>query len=127
MQKLIIYLTLLIEVLGISIIIPALPELKTYYGIGNLEVTLGMTVYSLFAFLTAPILGQLSDRYGRKSTLGACITGTALSYFVLLIQPQYRIFLLSRIINGITGGNRSIINAIITDISPDSKTKDKNF
>ncbi len=127
MQKTIIYLTLLIEVLGISIIIPAFPELKTYYGVGNFEVTLGMTVYSLCAFLTAPILGQLSDRYGRKNTLGACITGTALSYFVLLIQPQYRLFLISRVINGVTGGNRSIINAIITDISPDQKTKDKNF
>lgn len=127
MQKSIIFITLLIEVLGISIIIPAFPELKIYYGISDFEVTLGLTIYSLFAFLSAPLLGQRSDKIGRKTSLLRCIAGTSASYFLMLIQPRFWLFLLARAINGVTGGNISIIQAILTDISPDSKTKAKNF
>ncbi len=68
-QKTIIYLALLLDIVGISILIPAFPELKAYYGISDLAVTMGLTVYSLFAFLSAPTLGQLSDKYGRKLPL----------------------------------------------------------
>lgn len=121
------YFTLLIEVLGISIIIPAFPELKLYYGVWDFEITLWLTVYSLFAFLFAPILGQRSDKIGRKTSLTRCMVGTMLSYFVLLITPAFWLFLISRTINGITGGNISIIQAIITDLSPDTQTKNKNF
>ena len=126
-QKSIIFITLLIEVLGISIIIPAFPELKIYYGISDFEVTLGLTIYSLFAFLSAPILWQRSDKIGRKTSLLWCIAWTAASYFMMLIQPRFRLFLFARAINGITWGNISIIQAILTDISPDKETKNKNF
>jgi MFS family permease len=49
------------------------------------------------------------------------------SYLILLVTQQYWIFLLSRLVNGITGGNISILQAILTDISPDKETKAKNF
>jgi len=88
---------------------------------------MGLTIYSLFAFLAAPLMGQWSDRIGRKISLTWCIVWTSLSYFLLLIQPWYRIFLLARAVNGITGGNLSIIQAILTDISPDQASKNKNF
>lgn len=121
------YVTLLIEVLGISIIIPAFPELKLYYGVWDFEITLWLTVYSLFAFLFAPILWQRSDKIGRKTSLARCVFGTMASYFVLLLTPAFWLFLLSRTINGITGGNISIIQAIITDLSPDPASKNKHF
>gem|GEM_PF-2264544 len=52
----IIFSTILVEVLGISIIIPAFPELKLFYGINDLQMTLGLAVYSVFSFLAAPVL-----------------------------------------------------------------------
>jgi MFS family permease len=73
------------------------------------------------------LLGQLSDKFGRKKPLALCIAGTMLSYLILLVTKQYRLFMVSRIINGLTGGNTSIIQAILTDISPDKETKSKNF
>ena len=126
-QKIVVYLGLLLDIIGIAILIPAFPELKVYYGINDLQVTLWLTIYSICAFVAAPVLGQLSDKYGRKSLLAWCIWGTIISYVILLVTRQYRIFLLSRMINGITGGNISILQAILTDISPDEKTKSKNF
>lgn len=126
-QKIIIFSTLLVEVLGISIIIPAFPELKVFYGISDFQVTLGFAVYSICAFLAAPVLWQWSDRIGRKWSLALCIGGTMLSYVALLVTQQYWIFLLARAINGITGGNIAIIQAILNDISPDKVSKSKNF
>lgn len=126
-QKLIIFGGLLLDVIGIAVLIPAFPELKAYYGINDFQVTLGLTVYSLCAFIAAPLMGQLSDRYGRKATLVWCVAGTTLSYLILLITGSYWIFLLSRIINGITGWNISILQAVLTDISADKQEKAKNF
>ncbi len=115
------------EVLWFSIIIPAFPELISYYGISELQVTLGLSVYSLFAFLAAPILGQWSDKIGRKKSLARCILGTSISYFLMIVTPTYIVFLIARAINGITGWNISIIQAILTDISPNPEEKRKNF
>lgn len=115
------------EVLGFSIIIPAFPELIAYYGIGDFQVTLWLTIYSLFAFLAAPILWQRSDKIWRKKSLAWCIAGTSLSYFLMAMTPTYVIFLIARAINGVTWGNISIIQAILTDISPDPVTRRKNF
>jgi len=123
----IIFSTILVEVLGISIIIPAFPELKLFYGINDLQMTLGLAVYSVFSFLAAPVLWQISDRLGRKWPLAWCIAGTMLSYIVLLFTQNYWIFLVSRAINGIIWGNIVILQAILTDISPDRETKNKNY
>jgi MFS family permease len=111
-QKLIVYAWLLLDIIGMSIIIPAFPELKAYYHISDFQVTLGLTVYSLFSFLAAPVLGQLSDKFGRKKMLSRSIAGTALSNIV---------------INGITGGNINILQAILTDISKTPEERKKNY
>lgn len=65
-QKIVVYASLFLDVLGIGILIPAFPELIHYYGIADYQVSLGITVYSLCAFLAAPALGQYSDKHGRK-------------------------------------------------------------
>jgi DHA1 family tetracycline resistance protein-like MFS transporter len=126
-SKLIIFWVLFLDVLGIAIIIPAFPELKAYYQINDFQVTLWLTLYSACAFFATPRLGQISDKYGRKRPLVACVLGTCISYLILLWSQSYRIFLLSRILNGITGGNTAIIQAILTDISPDTHTKTKHY
>ena len=90
-------------------------------------ISFGIVVYSLFAFFSAPILGRLSDRYGRKKPLLLCVIGTCLSYVILLLTQNYWLYLVSRILNGITGGNTSIIQAILSDISETSEQRNKNF
>lgn len=66
LQRIIIFSVLLLDIIGISVLIPALPELKVFYGVGDFQITLGLTIYSLCAFLAAPLMGQISDKYGRK-------------------------------------------------------------
>ncbi|HMY81027.1 MAG TPA: MFS transporter [Candidatus Absconditabacterales bacterium] len=127
LQKTIIFGAVFLDIIGVSIIIPAFPDLKLYYGISEFQVTMGLTIYSLCAFLAAPLLGQYSDKHGRKWPLVVCVLGTMISYLLLLVTKSYWIFLLSRVINGITGGNISILQAMITDISPDKQTKNKHF
>jgi MFS transporter, DHA1 family, tetracycline resistance protein len=126
-QKIIVFLGLLLDIIWIAILIPAFPELKAWYWINDLQVTLWLTIYSLGAFFSAPVLWQLSDKRWRKNLLAWCITGTIISYALLLVSQSYRLFLVSRIINGITWWNISILQAILTDISPDQETKSKNF
>lgn len=63
LKKTIVFTTLFLDIVGIAIIIPAFPELKAYYGITDFQVTMGLTIYSLFSFLAAPLLGQWSDKF----------------------------------------------------------------
>lgn len=127
MNVFIVYTVLLLDIIGIAVLIPAFPELKAYYGISDFAVIMGLTIYSLCAFLAAPVLWQLSDKYGRKVPLIWCVAGTVCSYIILLVTNSYLFFLISRIINGITGWNISIIQAILADISPTPEARAKNF
>ncbi len=125
--KILVYLAVLMDVISIGIYIPALEKLVDRYQVSPAMIGLGLSLYSLCAFFATPILGQLSDRYGRKWLLIACIIGTALSYLMLLGHHSFIIFLISRVINGITGGNFSILQATISDISIDDADRKKNF
>lgn len=125
--KILVYLAVLMDVISIGIYIPAIEKLVDRYQVSPSMIGLGLSVYSLCAFFATPILGQLSDRYGRKRLLVACIAGTALSYLMLLGHHSFLIFMISRVINGITGGNFSILQATMSDISHDDADRTKNF
>ncbi len=86
-----------------------------------------MSLYALCAFFSAPILGRMSDRYGRKKPLLFSVIGTCLAYVVLMVTQSYWLYLFSRIVNGVTGGNISIIQAILSDLSKTSEERNKNF
>lgn len=125
--KLLVYLALLLDVISIGIYIPAIEKLVDRYAVSPSLISIGLSVYALCAFFSTPLLGQLSDKYWRKRLLVACVFGTALSYFMIVGHHLYRIFLLSRVINGITWGNFSILQAILSDISVDSIDRKKNL
>lgn len=125
-QKIIVYAGLLLDIIGIGILIPVFPELIHYYHIQDYQVSLGITVYSLCAFLAAPVLGQYSDKHWRKRILFICVLGTALSRVMLFVHSFWA-YLAARIINGITWGNFSILQAILTDNSKDATERKKNF
>lgn len=125
-QKIIVYISILLDVLCIGILIPAVPELMHFYNLPDYAITLGIVAYSLCSFLAAPLLGQLSDIYGRKWPLVWSIAINSLSWVILFIGSPIAYFI-ARVVNGFTGGNMSILQAILTDMSVDENDRKKNF
>lgn len=127
MQKIVVYLTVFLDILGIGILIPAFPDLVQVYGVSNDMIARGVTLYALCTFFSTPLLGQWSDRFGRKPLLLFCVLGTFLSFLVLLLTHNFWLYLLARAINGLTGGNISILQSIISDISKSPEERRQNF
>ncbi len=118
---------LFLDILSFGILIPLLPELKNLYQVNNSAIAFWLIIYEICAFFSAPILGQLSDYFWRKKLLLLCILGNVASRFILILSKNYLFFILARLVNGITGGNISIIKSIGIDISPSSKEKKSFF
>src|SRR5215510_300121 len=113
-----------IGTLGFSIVLPFLVFLVKDFG-GNAIVygMLGAT-YSAFQLIGAPIMGKWSDHYGRKKILLLSNAGTLVGW-IFFILPLLLLFL-ARAIDGITGGNISVANAYLADISSD-ENRSRNF
>ncbi|MFJ5766468.1 MFS transporter [Lysinibacillus sp. NPDC093210] len=114
--------------IGFSIIIPVVPFLVQPYtssqGQQAVVVTLLTSVYAVCVFFTAPALGALSDKYGRRPLLLFCLLGSAIGYFVFGIGGALWVLFVGRIIEGITGGSISTIFAYFADIiPPEQRTK----
>ena len=112
-----IFLIVFIDLLGFGIILPLLPYIAEKYQATPLQIGLLTATYSLFQLISAPILGRLSDRYGRKKILIISQIGSALGYLLLGLAHSLLLLFLSRIIDGATGGNISIAQAYIADVT----------
>jgi DHA1 family tetracycline resistance protein-like MFS transporter len=126
-----ILVTLFLDVLGIGLIIPVLPKLIESFRGGNVSAAAGtlgalVALYSLMQFLFAPVLGSLSDRFGRRPVLLASLLGSGLDYLLLAWAPSLSWFFLGRIVAGITGASFSTASAYIADVSPPEK-RAQNF
>ena len=136
----VIFLTVLVDLIGIGILIPVIPQLlanpasHSYLLGGQVTPRQGLlifglltAVYPLMTFLSAPILGQLSDRYGRRKVLAFCLSGTAVGYVlfaIAILTKNLPLLFIARIIPGITGGNISVSQAAVADISkPEDRAK----
>lgn len=124
----IVLLTIFLDVLGVGILIPVLPQLvyKIFlpggFTFSEGLIVLGWltAVYPLMQFFATPVLGQLSDRYGRKPLLGFSLFGTAIGYVVFalaIITKNIPLLFVGRAVDGITGGNISVARAVIADVS----------
>jgi MFS family permease len=142
----VIFLTLYIDLIGFSIFFPLGPELLKYYiahesagglfatlftrlqavahaahapelAIGALFAGLLGSVYAFMQFLFSPVWGARSDRVGRRPVLLSTIAGNALSCLVLCFSGSFTLFLLSRIISGVMGGNLSVAIAAVSDVT----------
>lgn len=123
------YLLTFVNVLGFSILMPVLPFIVNDYGAPKWVFGLLLTLYSTFQFIGAPYLGSLSDTKGRKPILLISQAGTLLSWIIFaiaLLLPDFPVFGLalplviiglSRILDGITGGNVSTTNAYVSDVT----------
>ncbi|SEN53589.1 MULTISPECIES: MFS transporter [unclassified Paenibacillus] len=114
--------------IGFSIIAPVVPFLVQPYisspGQQAIVVTLLTSVYAFCVFFAAPVLGALSDKYGRRPLLLICLLGSAIGYLVFGIGGALWVLFVGRIIEGITGGSIGTIFAYFADIiPPEQRTK----
>ncbi|MFK7953294.1 MAG: TCR/Tet family MFS transporter [Ekhidna sp.] len=124
-----IFITVLIDILGIGLIIPVLPQL--FEEVGGLNASeaaftggLLTATYAVMQFFFAPILGGLSDKYGRRPLLLIALLGLGLDYTVIVFAPTIAWFFVARAIAGICGGSITVANAYIADIStPEDRAK----
>lgn len=126
-QKIIIILTVFIDVLGIGIIIPILPFFVESFGVGPKIVTALAAVFSLFAFFSAPLLGSLSDRIGRRPVLLASLASTCVGWLVFAWAPSVVFLFIGRVIDGLAAGNFSIAQNYLLDIAKDEKERTANL
>lgn len=115
----IIFITVFIDLIGFGIILPLLPIYAETepFNATPFEVGMLFAIYSWMQFFFTPILGRLSDRYGRRPILFISIMGSALGYFVVGAANTLFLVFLGRIISGITGGNISTAQAYIADVT----------
>ena len=120
----------LVNGIGISLFMPLLPFIVQHYDVGDHRYGILLGIYSLGTLVAAPVFGSLSDRYGRKPLLLISQAGTILSLIVFALAfslPEIFVggipiaiwvMFLSRILDGVTGGNISVANAYLADITP---------
>ncbi|HTA61488.1 MAG TPA: TCR/Tet family MFS transporter [Bacteroidia bacterium] len=126
-----IFITVLIDVIGFGIIIPVIPKLITQLTGGTLSDAslyggLLMFAFSIMQFLFSPVMGSLSDQYGRRPVLLFSLFGFGLDYLVLAFAPSIAWLFIARIFAGITGASFGTATAYIADISAPEK-RAQNF
>lgn len=114
--------------LGLTIVNPVIPFMVEQYTKNTQQqattVTLLSAIYAFSMFLAAPMLGALSDRFGRKIILISSLFGSAIGYYLFGFGGALWILFLGRIIEGLTGGEISAILAYFADLTPiESRTK----
>jgi DHA1 family tetracycline resistance protein-like MFS transporter len=112
-----IFLIVVVDILGLTIMLPLLPFYAEHFGASPSVVGLLVSVYALCQLVAGPILGQISDRAGRKPVLTVSQMGTFLGFLVLAYAPSLFFVFLGRIIDGLTAGNLSIAQAYIADVT----------
>lgn len=126
-----IFITILIDVIGWGLIIPVMPRLIA--GLKHIPVNEAssdggwlLVVYALMQFVCSPIIGNLSDQYGRRPVLLISLFGFGIDYLFLAFAPSFGWLFVGRVIAGITGASITTASAYIADISTD-ENRAKNF
>ncbi len=112
-----IFIVVFVDLLGFSLILPLLPYYAETFGANPTATGLLVASYALAQLLGAPLLGRLSDRIGRRPVLLVSILGTFLGFVLLGVARSLGMLFAARIIDGLTGGNISVAQAYITDVS----------
>jgi len=126
-----IFITLLIDVIGLAIIIPVFPKLIEGLIHGNISDAsrisgLLLVAYAVMQFLFSPLVGNLSDKYGRRPVLLFSLLGFGIDYLFLAFAPSIGWLFIGRIIAGVTGASFTTASAYIADVSSPEK-RSQNF
>lgn len=121
-----VFITLLLDVIGFGLLIPVGPRLveqltgKNEVDSAPVYAALAAT-YALMQFVFAPVLGNLSDRFGRRPVILVSLFGSGIDYIAGALAPNIAFLFLTRAINGVSGANMTACNAYIADITPPEK------
>ncbi len=122
---LVVFLTVFIDLIGFGIVVPLVPLFSRHYGASGFVIGAIIASFSAMQFIFSPIWGRLSDRYGRRPILLISTAGAALSYIVFAIGCGFEnhtlalwVLLISRVFAGACGGNITVAQAYIADITP---------
>jgi len=119
-----IFLVVLVDVLGFTIVYPLLPFYAEHFGASPLIATTLVSVYALCSLVSTPVIGRLSDQYGRRRLLLISQAGTCAGFVVLWYSSSLWMVFLGRVLDGITAGNLSIAQAYISDHTrPENRAK----
>jgi MFS transporter, DHA1 family, tetracycline resistance protein len=113
-----------LDAVGLGLIFPILPRLlQEVTHTGDIAVYIGImtALYAVMQFVFAPVLGALSDNFGRRPVLLISLAGAAINYVVMAFAPQLWMLLIGRAIAGLTSANISVASAYINDITPQDK------
>ena len=121
-----IFVTLVLAIVGFGLLIPVLPKLIVQFQGGDMangSYAYGwvISVYALMQFIGAPILGSLSDRFGRRRIILIATAGSAIDYVIMANAPTLAWLFVARTIAGFTAGVMSTANAYIADVTPPEK------
>src|SRR3954471_18343134 len=116
---LIIFLTILVNLIGFGIIIPLLPFYAATFGASPLAIGLLFASFSLAQLFASPVLGAWSDRWGRRPVLIFSLIGTVVSFVMLALAHSLAMVFAARIVDGLSGGNLPPARASIGDIATD--------
>jgi len=122
---LVVFLTVFIDLIGFGIVVPLVPIYSRHYGAGGLVIGAIIASFSAMQFLFAPVWGRLSDHHGRRPILLVSTAGAALSYLLFAIGSGFEnhtaalwALFVSRVFAGACGGNITVAQAYIADITP---------
>jgi DHA1 family tetracycline resistance protein-like MFS transporter len=124
----ILFFIVFFDLLGFGLFLPVLPFFAETLGATPTMVIWAGGAYSLGQFVAAPVLGRLSDRYGRRPLLLFSLAGSVASYVLLLLADSYAMLLAARLIGGITAGNIAVAFAYVADVTkPQDRAKAMGF
>jgi DHA1 family tetracycline resistance protein-like MFS transporter len=124
-----IFVTVLLDMLSLGMIVPLLPKLISDFLHGNMAraseyIGLFTTTWALMQFVFAPVLGLLSDRFGRRPVILLSNFGLALDYFVMALAPSVRWLFVGRVLSGLTSASVPTATAYISDVTaPEKRAK----
>lgn len=120
----VVVLIVLVDLMGFTIVMPLLPRYAEHYGYTPSQIGLLLAAFPLCQLIAGPILGRLSDRFGRRPVLAISQAGTSVSFLILGLTHNYTILLLARMLDGALGGNILVAQAYVADVTkPEDRSK----
>jgi DHA1 family tetracycline resistance protein-like MFS transporter len=117
----VIVLIVLIDLLGFTMVMPLLGPFAAHYKFSDWQIGMLFSAYPVCQLIAGPILGRLSDRFGRRPLLIFSQAGTALSFLMLGLSRNFTVMLLARLLDGASGGNILVAQAYVADVTAPSE------